>query len=146
MMFHPGENEGRTISGDMEDLVSSSHRIGWCSLKTTVNFERVANYVLAEIVAVYLAIIGFAVNVSSGKTTAMILAFAVCLVATPLYLWRMGKGSKVKAVHLIVSSIAFVFWAFAAGGARGIFGVDGLNIYDPSWASIALVILTLAVG
>ena len=108
--------------------------------------ERVAKYVPAEIVAAYLAIIGFAVNVSSGKTLAMILAFAVCLVATPLYLWRMGKGSTVKAVHLIVSSIAFVVWAFAVSGAGGIFGVDGLNIYDPSWASIMLVIFTLGSG
>lgn len=108
--------------------------------------ERVAKYVPAEIVAAYLAIIGFAVNVASGKLLAMILAFAVCLVATPLYLWRMGKRSKVKAVHLIISSIAFVVWAFAAGGAGGVFGVDGLNIYDPSWASIVLVLFTLASG
>ena len=108
--------------------------------------ERVAKYVPAEIVAAYLAIIGFAVNVPSGKLTAMILAFAVCLVATPLYLWRMGKESKVKTVHLIISSIAFVDWAFAVGGAGGIFGADGRNIYDPTWASIALVIFTLASG
>lgn len=108
--------------------------------------ERVAKYVPAEIVAAYLAIIGFAVSVPSGKLLAMILAFAVCLVATPLYLWRMGRGSKVKGIHLIISSIAFVVWAFAAGGAGGIFGADGLNIYDPSWASIVLVIFTLASG
>ncbi|MBU1050653.1 hypothetical protein KKG90_11595 [Candidatus Bipolaricaulota bacterium] len=108
--------------------------------------ERVAKYVPAEIVAAYLAIIGFAVSVPSGKLIAMILAFAVCLIATPLYLWRMGKGSKVKAVHLIISSIAFVVWAFAVGGAGGIFGADALNIYEPSWASIVLVIFTLASG
>ena len=108
--------------------------------------ERVAKYVPAEIVAAYIAIIGFAANVSNGKQIAMIVAFSVCLIATPLYLWRMGKTSKVKAIHLAVSSLAFVVWAFAAGGTSGVFGPNGLDIYDPSWASIALIVFTLVSG
>ena len=109
--------------------------------------ERVGKYVPAEIVAAYIALIGFAANVpAASQRAALIVIFSVCLIATPLYLWRIGKSSKVKAVHLAISSIAFVVWAFAAGGAGGIFGVGGLNIYDPSWASIVLVIFTLASG
>ena len=109
--------------------------------------ERVAKYVPAEIVAAYVVIIGFAASVpTSTQLAAMVVAFAVCLIATPLYLWRMGKGAKVKSVHLIVSTIAFVIWAYAVGGSGGLFGVTGLNLHEPNWASIILVIFTLASG
>ena len=108
--------------------------------------ERVGKYVPAEIVAAYIALIGFAANVSpASKQAALIVIFGVCLVATPLYLWRMGKTSRVKAVHIVLSSLAFIVWAYAVGDG-GIFGAAGLNIYDPNWASIVLVIFTLASG
>lgn len=109
--------------------------------------ERVAKYVPAEIVAAYIVIVGFAANVpESSQLVAFIVAFAVCLIATPFYLGRMVEHGRPKVVHLIVSSIAFCVWAFAVGGGAGLFGTAGLNIHDPNWASIALVIFTLASG
>jgi hypothetical protein len=109
--------------------------------------ERVAKYVPAEVIAAYVVIVGLTGHVGlSGRFAASLTVFLCCLVLTPAYLWRMGHPGETKVVHMLVSSIAFAIWAYAVGGAGGIFGPDGWNVYDASWASIALTLFTLASG
>lgn len=109
--------------------------------------ERVAKYVPAEVLAAYTALLGFFGAVRPDWQVPVYWAgFAVCLAATPLYLSKMGRQSEPKQTHLVVSSIAFVVWAYSIGGPTAVFGPDALAIYDPGLAGAAMVIFTLVSG
>lgn len=105
--------------------------------------EKVAKLVPSEIVAGYLVLIGFVplVRAESWKPWIHAAVFLLCLVLTPIYLNRQAEPGKPKRTHLIVSTCAFVVWAYATSGAL----VVG-PYYDPAVASIALVGFTLVSG
>ena len=105
--------------------------------------EKVAKLVPSEIVAGYLVLVGPVplVRVGSWKPWLNAAVFLLCLVLTPIYLNRQADPGRPKRTHLIVSTCAFVVWAYATSGAL----VVG-HYYDPAVASIALVGFTLVSG
>jgi hypothetical protein len=83
-------------------------------------FARVAKYIPGEIVALYIGAAGILKTV--GKEDARLVPpvywgiFLICLVLTPIYLSRTALKGQPKRIHLIVSTVAFVVWAYALGG------------------------------
>jgi hypothetical protein len=107
--------------------------------------ERVAKYVPAEIIAAYLAllpiVLGDAADGTTKRTTLLAIVFGACLVLTPLYLSRFVEAGKPKWMHLIVSTVAFVVWAYAIGG----FFTD-IGWYDKAAAAILITFFSLVSG
>jgi hypothetical protein len=75
--------------------------------------DRLMKYIPAEVVTLY---VGLTTLVSTAKATPHLLywvAFVVCLIGTPFYLWRIQKVTS--AVQLIISTLGFVVWASVMG-------------------------------
>jgi hypothetical protein len=110
-------------------------------------FERVALYVPSEIVAAYITVLGL---ISSTPPRAQgpiaVAIFVLCLILTPVYLSRFAAPNEPRATQLIVSTLAFIIWAYAVGADNGLFGNDILNWYNGAIASILLVVFTLISG
>jgi hypothetical protein len=118
---------------------------------------RVAKYVPSEIVAAYVAILAVLDPAAAGAAgagaakvhTLCLVAFVALLVATPLYLAVLGRRSArkgrggVPAVQLVVSSLAFVVWAYALRGLTCAFPAVP---FDGQVAFVALVLFTVASG
>src|SRR6202035_52066 len=75
--------------------------------------EKVAKLVPSEVLALYLALVGWvpAVKLAISKWWLYAGCFAICLILTPLYLSKMADKGKPKRMHLILSTAAFVVWA-----------------------------------
>jgi hypothetical protein len=102
---------------------------------------RVAKYVPSEVVAAYLG----SVNVLAGAAAswrpyAHAAAFSVCLAATPLYLVRMARPGQPRRMHVAISTLAFVLWAYAIG--EGVFA----RWHDGPLAGALLILFTLVSG
>ena len=113
---------------------------------------RVAKYVPSEIVAAYVAILAVLDPATAGAGGGAARVHALCLVAfvallaaTPLYLLALGRRSKrgAPAVQLVVSSLAFVVWAYALRGLTCAFPAVP---FDGQVAFVALVLFTVASG
>jgi len=82
--------------------------------------ERVAKYIPAEAIAVYMTLQGLVASADRTITAeyswlpVVILAFG--LAATAVYLWRSGKAGEPWVFHLIVGLVAFLFWVGLIGG------------------------------
>ena len=99
--------------------------------------EKVAKLIPSELITAYTALISFAGNVTSAMTKNLCygFSFVLCLVLTPIYLNKMADAGQPKKVHLAVSSVAFVVWAYFISGKQ-IFGDAG---YSPAIASMILL-------
>ena len=107
------------------------------------NATRVAKYIPGEILAGYVAMGAIISSMTPGSTT-MITSWAVLglgLVLTPVYLAGISEKSKPKALHLVLSTIAFAVWSYALGGP---FALSG--IHNPQIGSILLIAFTLVSG
>ncbi len=100
---------------------------------------KVAKLVPAELITGYTALLGFAANAGSAQFWCSVAAFAVCLILTPIYLNTMADPNKPKAMHLIVSTVAFVVWAYFISGQQ----ILGPHWYNPPIASMILLIFSL---
>ena len=81
--------------------------------------SRVAKYIPGEIVATYLSLIGFMKNVDpndEAKLPTLWVMLAVCFFLTPIYFWKLTAKGQPKLRHILVSSGAFLVWAYALGG------------------------------
>ena len=96
---------------------------------------KVAKLVPAELITAYTALIGFAANAGSARVWCSVGAFVLCLVLTPIYLNKMADAGKPKMAHLIVSSVAFVVWAYFISGQQ----ILGQNWYNSGIASMILL-------
>jgi FtsH-binding integral membrane protein len=107
-------------------------------------FERVAKYIPAEIVAAYMAAIGVIAQLPTfeQRKTWYLVAFVAGLIATPLYLLQFGDPSKSKTMHLVISTIAFVVWAYSL---KGVF-VEPWNLYDAGISEAAALIFAVVAG
>jgi hypothetical protein len=78
--------------------------------------ERLLKYIPAEVVALYVALLGIIQGASEGfpKNEALWGITLLLLVGTPLFLSRVS-GVK-KRQQLIISTLAFGVWVFALGG------------------------------
>jgi hypothetical protein len=105
--------------------------------------EKVAKLVPSEVLAVYLGLVGWvpAVKLAISKSWLYAGCFAICLVLTPIYLAKMSEKGKPKRMHLILSTIAFVVWAYSVSAASAI-----PNLYDPALAGMATLIFTAISG
>jgi hypothetical protein len=107
--------------------------------------NRVAKYIPGEIIAAYLSIIGFLESAGPDdlwlvRPTALVV-FLICLALTPIYLARMVKPGQPKRLNMIMSTLAFLVWAYALGG-----WFKYIGIYKPFIGSILLVLFTLVSG
>ena len=94
----------------------------------------------AEAVAAYVTLDGIIRSSASGngRLVGLWVAFAVGLIGTPLYLWRL-QGVTLP-VQLAISTVSFAIWVFAVGGAFALYGW-----YQPWIASVVLVAYTFLV-
>jgi uncharacterized membrane protein len=104
-------------------------------------FDRVAKYIPAEVVAAYISANGVAV-LSRFSGILFIVIFAVCLIATPIYITRFAETKKEKWINGSMSFIAFIVWAYATGIGL----VKHLNWYDAPTASVILILFTVISG
>jgi hypothetical protein len=79
--------------------------------------ERVAKYVPSEVVATFLFLNGGASTVSThnGRLVWFGLSFFACLICTPLYFGWIARAEDPKRLQQIVSTTAFLVWAYALG-------------------------------
>ena len=102
--------------------------------------EQVAKLVPSEVVAGYLTCVGLVDKLrESWRNPGFAAVFVLCLVLTPVYLNKVADPGKPRRNHLIVSSIAFVVWAYSVSGKL----VLGDSWYDPALASLLLIVFTL---
>lgn len=109
--------------------------------------QRVAKYVPAEIIAVYLFLLPIVINGtdagSSKREVLLAVIFAICLIATPLYFWRFRDVSKkVRWYHVVLSTFALVVWVYSIPG--GFF--DAVGGYDSIAAAIIMAVFSLVSG
>jgi hypothetical protein len=98
-------------------------------------FGRLVKYVPPDVIAAYVAIEG-AIGAAGAPGVVQLgwIVFIVMLVATPLYLWRVGGVRKIP--QLLISTLAFVVWAlafsgppFAAYHIPGIYTTVGMGLF-----------------
>jgi hypothetical protein len=107
--------------------------------------EKVAKLVPSEVLAAYMTMIGL---VSSIRKIPEIHHFwiyigivVICLPITIWYLLFQAEKGRPKTTHIIVSTFAFIIWAYAISGH-----VVWPQMYDTGIASIILVLFSLISG
>lgn len=102
--------------------------------------EKISKLIPSEIIAGYLAMFGLVPLIGKIEIHDYVLwgVFALCLILTPVYLNGQAEKDQPKRAHLIVSSLAFVIWAYVTTGMTLI-----PDFYDAAIASIALVAFSL---
>lgn len=76
--------------------------------------SRLLKYIPSEVIAVYLTLTALLRASAAPDRMLEWLVFAFGVVVTPLYLWRVQRVWK--PLQLVLSTVAFVVWAFALGG------------------------------
>jgi hypothetical protein len=106
-------------------------------------FEKVAKLVPSEVIAAYIAVMGLipAMHDEHKRPFWVWTTFLVCLVITPIYLNLLASAGKPKWVHILLSMLAFVVWAFAISG-KALIG----DSFEPIAASIVLILFSLISG
>jgi Kef-type K+ transport system membrane component KefB len=107
--------------------------------------ERVAKYVPAEVLSFYLpanaTIDAAAPADANARIGCYIFIFILGLVCTTAFLFKAARPQRPPMVQLIISSIAFVLWAYYLGGVFTMLGWHNNLI-----AAIALGSFTLVAG
>jgi len=106
--------------------------------------DKVARLIPSEIIAGYLTMMGFVLLIKNLQVQNVVLwiVFAAGLILTPIYLNNVADENKPKKNHLILSTIAFVIWAYVTTGKQLLQTISP-DIFDQAIASIALVLFTL---
>lgn len=113
------------------------------STSTKLFLEKVAKLVPSEIIAGYVALVGIIPLVRNEDAHPWLFGGValICLVLTPIYLNLQAETGKPKRNHLILSTVAFMVWAYAVSG-----GIVIPQWHDPAIASILLVLFSLVSG
>ncbi|MGV7107154.1 hypothetical protein [Flavobacterium sp. U410] len=106
--------------------------------------DKVARLVPSEIIAGYLTMVGLVGAVKNTQAQNIItwIVFTIGLILTPYYLNKVAEGDKPKRNHLILSTIAFLVWAYVTTGKQ-LSETISPNIFDQAIASIILVAFSL---
>jgi hypothetical protein len=108
--------------------------------------ERIAKYVPAEVIAAYLTLLPIVLGGSDPdthrRTILLAVIFGLGVLFTPAYLWRFRAQGNAKLYHFVISTLAFVIWAYSI--PEGLF--DDVGAYDKVIAPILLVVFTLVSG
>ncbi len=118
-------------------------------------FDKVIKYIPADIVAGWTTLLGLTGGVSSAASDTSIggiapAVFALLLIAfvalTAWWTYRQTMDFKAgpARTQIVVSTIAFLVWAFALGRPFDQLLPDGF--YNPQVAAGILIVYTLAVG
>jgi hypothetical protein len=106
---------------------------------------RLAKYIPAEIIGLYLTTAGVVPRESNGnpKCTALWVVFGINFAFVPLYFYFVTQSDNKKPLwaQIILASAAFPVWVFAIGGP-----FVCLHWYQPWIASITLAFVTVAIG
>ncbi len=105
---------------------------------------RVAKYVPTEILAAYITLLGVVdsmVGSSELKFWLYLAALAIGVVFTPIYFYMAAEKNDPRAVQMIVSTLAFLVWAYSLEGF-----FKAIGIHHPAVASFALILFTLISG
>jgi hypothetical protein len=105
---------------------------------------KVSMLVPAEVIAGYLTMFGLvgAIKNSAVQVAFYWVVFAAGLFLTPVYMNKVATVDKPKQKHIIVSTIAFIIWAYVTTG-QTLSNTIAPNIYDQAIASILLVLFSL---
>ncbi len=107
--------------------------------------EKIAKLVPSEIIAGYIAIIGFVPSIKIIPPESLkfvyVSAFVLCLIITGWYIKLQAEKGKPYKIHLIVSMVAFMVWAYAISGH-----VVFPSFHDVAIGSILLVLFSLISG
>jgi len=106
---------------------------------------RLAKYIPAEIVGLYLATSGSVQPANGGKPrySALWVVFLINFLLVPIYFWFATSRGDKKPLwsQVVLASISFPVWVFAIGGPFTCFG------WYQSWiGSITLTFVTVAIG
>ena len=106
--------------------------------------NKVARLIPSEIIAGYLTMIGFVGSIKNVQAQNIVawVVFAIGLILTPIYLNNVADADKPKRNHLILSTIAFLVWAYVTTGKQLLETISP-NIFDQAVASIVLVAFSL---
>jgi hypothetical protein len=106
--------------------------------------DKVARLIPSEIIAGYLTMIGFVGSVKGIQAQNIItwIVFAIGFILTPIYLNKVADAGKPKQNHLILSTIAFLVWAYVTTGKQLLETISP-NLFDQAVASIMLVAFSL---
>ena len=98
--------------------------------------EKIAKLIPSEIIAAYLAMIGFVplIKIVGNRQVIVWGIFGLCLILTPLYLNRLADKGQPKINHLVLSTIAFIVWAYVTTGSTLV-----PDYYDAALGSILLI-------
>lgn len=98
--------------------------------------DRFVKLVPTESIAAYPSLVGLLSTAPAGGTIAAWVLFVLLLILTPLYLAKRTtkKGDKLPVGQLMLSSFAFVVWAYTVGGPFAT-----LDWYHPFWGSLAML-------
>ncbi|GAA3647223.1 hypothetical protein [Flavivirga jejuensis] len=102
--------------------------------------EKISRLIPSEIIAGYLAMFGFVPLIEKEDVRGYVIwiIFIMCLILTPIYLNKQAEKGKPKINHLLVSSLAFIIWAYVTTGMKLV-----PELYDAAAASIVLVAFSL---
>lgn len=108
----------------MEASASAAANVGGVGVRAQTSKQQPDSYetklmkfIPGEIVSFYVALDAVVKTSTHGAgetQEAYWFIFIVCLIGTPLYLWKVGKAHK--ALQLFISTFAFAVWIFALGG------------------------------
>lgn len=76
--------------------------------------SKLIKYIPTEVIALYILIESLVKSAGTVNMSLYWILFAVIIIATPLYLWRIQKVDKY--LQLAISTIALIVWVFAIGG------------------------------
>lgn len=138
-LYYEKQSVRRNSSALDKDLTPEPGNSG---LNFTEYLNKVSSLIPGEIVAGYLTMFGFISAIKNARTAEITIwiIFALGLILTPLYLNKVADPGKPKRNHLILSSFAFVVWAYVTTGEKlleTIFPEAGL--FDQAMASIILI-------
>lgn len=102
---------------------------------------KLVKYIPAEIIAVYIFISGILKSLEASAALQWV-AFALLLVLTPLYMWRVtqDKTKPPAWAQIIIASFSFAVWVFAVGGP-----FVTLPWYNTLYGSLLVAVYTLVV-
>jgi len=133
----PGEIGRNKVNGHTPGSVVETTQ----PLKADLYTDRLLKYIPAEVVACYIFVQGVITQLTDPVELGVFQwsIFAVFLILTYLYLWRILKVRKFQ--QLAISVTAFAVWVFALGGPFAL-----VTWYKPVYGEVLLRVFTLIVA
>jgi hypothetical protein len=129
----------RIVTGDRAAV---AHGSGVPAPPADGYLSRLAKYIPAEVVGLYLFVTGV-IPQNAGEAAAQWVVFAACCVLTVVYMWYVTRreGGKPLWLQVVLATVAFPIWVFAIGGPFKM-----LAWYQPWIASVVLAFATVVFG